>query len=80
MNEENVQVSEKRNFTCGSRGAMTTAFENIYLPNPFVDDTDGKWYWRDQTFDVHGPFETENAAKDDLNDFVLNRFRYEDRF
>jgi hypothetical protein len=59
---------------------MTVAVDSKCLPNPFVDETDGKWYWKGQTFDVHGPFETEYAAKDDLDTFVLNRFKYEDRF
>ena len=58
---------------------MTTV-EPQYMPNPFKDEADSKWYWKDQIFNAHGPFETENAAEEDLDTFVLNRFKYEDRF
>jgi hypothetical protein len=53
---------------------------SVEIKNPVVDDQDGKWYWRGQIFDVHGPFDTEKAAQEDLDDYVLNRFKYEDRF
>jgi hypothetical protein len=38
-------------------------------PSPFKDEADGKWYWRDKTLDVHAPFDTERAAKEDKDSF-----------
>jgi len=44
------------------KGVLQAQFRQV--TEPICDETDGKWYCKGETFDVHGPFETENAAKD----------------
>lgn len=36
-------------------------------PNPYQKDENGKWYWNDETGLEEGPYDSEGAAKADLD-------------
>ena len=38
------------------------------MKNPYLNK-DG-WYWYDETYDMYGPYKTEEEAKNDLDRYI----------